>query len=127
MNGFHILLLTRLFPYYEIPSILVEDLNIHILYTDPERDILFQEKRYEEHFFRVASLHRYAILNELEIYTRYLEITRHRLSVIDYTLADRHCQKFVKSWKTNLPSTRSDYIIIKPKIQISQWGIQNRV
>jgi hypothetical protein len=64
VNGFHILSPTRLFPYYEAPSILVGDLNIHNLYTDPERDISSQERRCGEHFFRVASLHGYAILNE---------------------------------------------------------------
>jgi hypothetical protein len=122
VNGFHILSPVRLFPYYEAPSILVGDLNIHNLYTDPERDISSQERRTGEHYFRVASLHGYAILNEPGIYTRFPDITGHRPSTIDYTLADRHCQKFVKSWKTNLPSTGSDHIAIKTEIQTTPWG-----
>jgi hypothetical protein len=95
----------------------VEDLNFYNLYTDPERDISSQERRCEEHFFRVASLRGYAILNEPGIYTRIPETTGHRPSIIDYTLADPHCQKFVKSWKANRPSTGSDHIAIKTEIQ----------
>ena len=52
------------------PSLIIGDLNVHTMYTDPERDMSTPERRKREHYFRVAGLHGYAILKEPGIYTR---------------------------------------------------------
>jgi len=91
------------------PSLMVGDLNVHTMYTDPERDMSTTQRRKGEHNFRVAGLHGYAILNEPGIYTRTPDNNTTRPSVIDYTLANNLLAEFVKTWRTNIPHTGSDH------------------
>jgi len=91
------------------PCLIVGDLNVHTMYTDPERDMSTTERRKGEHYFLVAGLHGYAILNEPGIYTRTSDNNTTRPSVIDYTLAINLLARFVKTWRTNILTTGSDH------------------
>ena len=66
-------------------------------------------RRRGEQYFRIAGLHRYAILNEPGVYTRTPDITTQRPLVIDYTLANRPLGNHIKHWKTNIAHTGSDH------------------
>jgi len=52
------------------PSLVVGDLNVHTLYTDPTRDMSSTECRKGEQYFRVAGLQGFDIINEPAVYTR---------------------------------------------------------
>jgi len=67
------------------------------------------QRRKVEHYFRVAGLHGYAILNKPGIYTRTPDNNTTRPSVIDYTLPNNLLAEFVKTWRTNIPHTGSDH------------------
>jgi len=98
------------------PSLVVGDLNVHTLYTDPTRDMSSTERRKGEQYFRVAGLRGFAIINEPGVYTRTPDNTNDRPSIIDYTLANRQLADFVKTWKTNIPHTGSDHAAIVTSI-----------
>jgi len=74
--------------------------------------MLTAERRKGEHYFCVAGLHGYAILNEPGIYTRTPDNNTTRPSVIDYSLANNQLAEFVKTWRTNFPHTGSDHLAI---------------
>ena len=98
------------------PSLVVGDLNVHTLYTDPTRDMSSTERRKGEQYFRVAGLRGFAIINEPGVYTRTPDNINDRPSVIDYTLANPQLADFVKTWKTNIPHTGSDHTAIVTSI-----------
>ena len=79
------------------PSLMVRDLNVHMLYTDPTRNMSSAERRKGEQYFRAAELQGFAIINEPRVYTRTPDNTNNRPSVIDYTLANRQLADFVKT------------------------------
>ena len=85
------------------PSLVVGDLNVHTLYTDPTRNMWSAEGRKGEQYFRVAGLRGFAIINEPGVYTRTPDNINDRPSTIVYTLANRQLADFVKTWKTNIP------------------------
>jgi len=100
---------TNLFTDNTNPSLIVGDLSVHTMYTDPERDMSTAERRKGAHYIRVARLHGYAILNKPGIYTTTPDDNTTRPSVIDYTLANNQLPEFVKTWRTNIPHTGSDH------------------
>jgi len=79
------------------PSLVVGDLNLHMLYTDPTRNMSSAEHRKGEHYFRVAGLRGFAIIKEPGVYTRTMDNTNDRPSIINYTLANRQLADFVKT------------------------------
>jgi len=87
----------NLFTDYTNSSLIMGNLNVHTMYTDPERDMSTAERRKGEHYFHVAGLHGYAILNEPGIYTRTLDNNTARPSVIYYTLANNQFAAFLKT------------------------------
>ena len=106
---------TGLFTSYQHPTLIVEDLKVHNLYSYPEREISGSNRRSGEQYFRVAGLHKYAILNELGVYTRTSDIPTQRPSVINYTLANRPLGNHtgIKHWKTNIAHTGSNHNSIR--------------
>jgi len=98
------------------PSLVVGDLNIHTLYTDPTRNMSSTKRRKGEQYFRVARLRGFAIINEPGVYIRTLENINDRPSVIDYTLPNGQLADFVKTWKTNIPHTGSYHTAIVTSI-----------
>jgi len=109
VDGVNTVKATDLFTDNPHPFLVVGDLNVHTLYTDPTRNMSSAERRKGEQYFRVAGLRGFAIINEPGVYTRTPENTNDRPSVIDYTLANRQLADFVKTWKTNIPHTGSDH------------------
>ena len=101
--------LSELFTIYRHPVLIVEELNVHNLYSDPERDISSSDRRRGEQYFFVAGLHSYAIINEPGVYTKTPDTPLQRPSVIDYTLANRYPEIHIKYWKTNIAHTGSDH------------------
>ena len=109
VDGLNTVAPTDLFTSYQHPALVVGDLNIHNLYSDPERDISGSDRRRGQQYFRIAGLYGYAILNEPGLYTRTPDIPTQRPSVIDYTLANRPLGNHIKHWKTNIAYTGSDH------------------
>jgi len=98
------------------PSLVVGDLNVYTLYTDPTRNMSSTERRKGEQYLRVAELRGFAIINEPGVYTRTPDNINDRPSVIDYNLANRRLADFVKTWKTNIPHTGLDHAAIVTSI-----------
>jgi len=97
------------FPNNRNSSLIVGDLNVHTMYMDQERDMSTTKRRKGEHYFQIAGLHGYAILNEPGIYTRTPDNKTKWLSVIHDTLANNLLAEFVNRWRTNIPHTGSDH------------------
>jgi len=100
------------------PSLVVGDLNVHTLYTDPTRDMSSAQCRKGEQYFRVAELRGFAIINEPGVYTRTPDNINDKPSIIDYILANRQVADFVKIWKTNISHTGSDHTAIVTSIML---------
>ena len=98
------------------PCLVVGDLNVHTLYTDPTRNMLSADRQKGEQYFRVAGLRFFAIINKPGVYTRTQDNTNNRPSVFYYTLTNRQLADFVKTWKTNIPHNGSDHIAIVTSI-----------
>jgi len=97
VDGVNTVKATDLFTNDFHPSLMVRDLNVHMLYTDPTRNMSSAERRKGEQYFRAAELQGFAIINEPRVYTRTPDNTNNRPSVIDYTLANRQLADFVKT------------------------------
>ena len=103
------------------PSLVVGELNVQTLYTDPTRNMLSAERQKGEQYFRVAGLPGFAIINEPGVYTRTPDNINDRPSVITYTLANRQLADHVLTWKTNIPHTVSDHTAIVTSITFTPY------
>jgi len=103
------------------PSLVVGDLNVHTLYTDPTRDMSSAEYWKGEQYYRVVGLRGFAIINEPGVYTRTPDNINDRPSVINYTLANPQLADIVKTWKTNIPHTGSNHTAIVTSITYAPY------
>ena len=98
------------------PSLMVRDLNVHMPYTDPGRNMLSAERQKREQYFRGAGPQCFAIINQPGVYTRTPKNTNDRSSIIDYTFGNRQLADTLKTWKTNNPHPSSDHTAIVTSI-----------
>jgi len=101
-----------LFPDLGFPLLVLGDLNIDNLLSDPLRHFSHREISSSTPYFEKAAESGFALLNPPGEFTRFPLVGKARPSVIDLAFANPHLLPLVKSWEASLPSTGSDHIPI---------------
>jgi len=101
-----------LFPDLGFPLLVLGDLNIHNLLSDPLRHFSHREIPSSTPYFEKAADSGFALLNPPGEYTRFPLVGNARPSVIDLAFANPSLLPIVKSWEASPPSTGSDHIPI---------------
>jgi len=123
-EGGHTVSAENLFTETNELTLVVGDLNIDTVYTDPLRSLELGERRRGEHYMRLAALRGYNIIKMRGIYMRFPDNpTLHRPYIIDYTLVNNLLLAKVLRWKDVYQRSGLDHIIIITELDSEGLGL----
>jgi len=117
-----------LFPQHDFPSLVLGDLNIHHLISDPTRFLSGYYQFISSPYFDRASALLFSLLNTPGVYTRFPVTSNHRPAVLDLSFANSALLPYFSSWNPSLPPTSSDHtalsiILSTPLLKLPPRGL----
>jgi len=124
----------NLFPQHDFPTLVLGDLTIHHLTSDPTRFLSDYDPFIGSPYCDKASARSFSLLNTPEVYSRFPFTTNQRPVVLDLSFANSPLLPFFSSWNPSLPPTGSDHIalsivlftpLLKPLSRGLNWKYTN--